>query len=172
MSYTIENITQKEVNTKFGPKPAYTVHANGERFSYGFKKPAFKIGDTVDFQFTENTYGKNIDLASVRMLAKGEGAPAPVGAVVGGSSPAPKAYSAPAKVFPIPPLHGDRAIVRQNSITNAVKAVQDYNASNDVEETSLEEQINTIIAVARQFEAYSCGDLDVAQAEEMVAKEA
>lgn len=167
MSYTIENITQKEVNTKFGPKPAYTVHANGERFSYGFKKPAFKIGDTVDFQFTENTYGKNIDLASVRMLAKGEGAPAPVGAVVGGSSPAPKAYSAPAKVFPIPPLHGDRAIVRQNSITNAVKAVADLIDSDDM---NIDLYVDTIITVARKFEAYSCGDLDVAQAEEMVAK--
>ncbi len=32
--------------------------------------------------------------------------------------------------------------------------------------------VDTIISVARKFEAYSCGDLDAAQAEEMVSKEA
>lgn len=45
MTYIVENITQKEVNTKFGPKPAFSITANGERYSYGFKKPTFKIGD-------------------------------------------------------------------------------------------------------------------------------
>jgi hypothetical protein len=54
MSYIIENITEKEVNTKFVPKKAYSVSANGERYGYGFKKPTFSIGDEVDFQFTEN----------------------------------------------------------------------------------------------------------------------
>lgn len=161
MSYIIENITTKEVTTKFGPKPAYTVHAGGERFSYGFKKPTFKIGDTVDFQYTENSYGKNIDMASVRLLSKGEGAPTAVAPATSGSKPS---YSPPAKVFPIPPLHGDRAIVRQNSITNATKAVGDFLDENPA---SLEEYAETIIKVARMFEAYSCGDLDLAVAEEM-----
>ena len=123
MSYIIENITTKEVTTKFGPKPAYTIHANGERFSYGFKKPAFAIGDEVDFQYTENTYGKNVDMASVQMLKKGTGAPTPSAST---ASPGKAPYSPPSKVFPIPLLHGDRAIVRQNSITNATKAVADF----------------------------------------------
>lgn len=162
MTYSIENITQKEVNTKFGPKPAYTVQANGERFSYGFKKPTFKIGDTVDFQYTENTYGKNIDLNSVRLLAKGEGAPATATATVAPSKPS---YGPPAKVFPIPLLHGDRAIVRQNSITNAVKLVCDTYAG-DVEVSDVD-RAQKAIEIARMFEAYSCGDLDMAAAEEM-----
>jgi hypothetical protein len=166
MSYTIENITTKEVTTKFGPKPAYTIHAGGERFSYGFKKPTFGIGDTVDFQYTENTYGKNVDLTSVRMLAKGTGAPAVSTAPTGGSK---GSYSPPAKVFPIPPLHGDRAIVRQNSITNATKAVCDYVTSQDGDIEDLDAYAETIVRIARKFEAYSCGDLDLAQAEEMTA---
>lgn len=165
MSYIVENITTKEVTTKFGPKPAYTIVANGERFSYGFKKPAFKIGDEIDFQFTENTYGKNVDLASVQLIAKGTGAPAPSPST--STAPA-KAYGAPAKVFPIPALHGDRAIVRQNSITNATKAVCDYFDSND-DITSVDEYADLIIQVARKFEAYSCGDLDMQAAEAMVA---
>lgn len=165
MSYIVENITTKEVTTKFGPKPAYTIVANGERFSYGFKKPAFKIGDEIDFQFTENTYGKNVDLASVQLLAKGTGAPTPPPS----TSTAPtKAYGAPAKVFPIPALHGDRAIVRQNSITNATKAVCDYFDSNDGIDT-VGDYADLIISVARKFEAYSCGDLDMEAAEAMVA---
>lgn len=162
MSYIIEDITTKQVTTKFGPKPAYTITAGGERFSYGFKKPAFAIGDEIDFQYTENTYGKNVDLASVQMLKKGTGTPTPSTSV---ASPAKAPYSPPSKVFPIPPLHGDRAIVRQNSITNATKAVADFGGH---ELSDLEEYANRIIQVARMFEAYSCGDLDAAQAEEMV----
>lgn len=162
MSYFIENITTKEVTTKFGPKPAYTITASGERFSYGFKKPAFAIGDEVDFQYTENTYGKNVDLASVQMIKKGTGAPTPSAST---ASPAKAPYSPPSKVFPIPLLHGDRAIVRQNSITNATKAVYDCVSAIDLD---LDEYADTIIRIARKFEAYSCGDLDAQAAEAMV----
>ena len=163
MSYTIENITTKEVTTKFGPKPAYTIIANGERFSYGFKKPTFGIGDEIDFQYTENTYGKNVDLTSVQMIKKGTGAPATASA-----SPAKAPYSPPSKVFPIPLLHGDRAIVRQNSVTNATKAMGDF--VSDKDGISIEDYASEILRVARMFEAYSCGDLDAQAAEAMVAE--
>ena len=166
MSYLVENITSKDVNTKFGPKPAYTVIANGERYSYGFKKPTFKIGDTIDFQFTENTYGKNVDLPSVRLLTKGDGAtppPAPTTA----SKPS---YSPPTRPFPIPALHGDRAIVRQNSITNATKLVTDTITKTD--SADWESLANHVIEIARMFQACSCGDLDMEQAVAMAeAKE-
>lgn len=165
MSYIIENITTKEVTTKFGPKPAYTIVAGGERFSYGFKKPAFAIGDEVDFQYTENTYGKNVDLASVQMIKKGTGAPTPSAST---ASPGKAPYSPPSKVFPIPLLHGDRAIVRQNSITNATKAVADFVKDVNVID-SVDDYADLIIRVARKFEAYSCGDLDAQAAEAMVA---
>jgi hypothetical protein len=164
MSYIIENITTKEVTTKFGPKPAYTIVAGGERFSYGFKKPAFAIGDEVDFQYTENTYGKNVDMTSVQMIKKGTGAPTPSAS---SASPAKAPYSPPSKVFPIPLLHGDRAIVRQNSVTNATKAIGDYIDMGDYSGT-LEDYASEILRVARMFEAYSCGDLDAQAAEAMV----
>jgi hypothetical protein len=167
MSYIIENITTKEVTTKFGPKPAYTIVAGGERFSYGFKKPAFAIGDEVDFQYTENTYGKNVDMTSVQMIKKGTGAPTPS---TSSASPAKAPYSPPAKVFPIPLLHGDRAIVRQNSITNATKAVSDYIGKDTSTAGNMEDYADFIIAMARKFEAYSCGDLDAQAAEKMVAE--
>lgn len=162
MSYIVENITTKEVTTKFGPKPAYTVVANGERFSYGFKKPTFGIGDEVDFQYTDGTYGKSVDLTSVRLIKKGAAAPTAVG-----SAPAKGSYTPAAKVFPIPPLHGDRAIVRQNSITNATKAVNDFLSNRDDNVDTLYEYADMVIEVARKFEAYSCGDIDLAVAEGM-----
>jgi len=164
MSYIIENITNKEVNTKFGPKPAYTIVCGGERYSYGFKKPMFNIGDTIDFQFTENTYGKNVDLTSVQMVAKGTGVPTPTAAT---PAPSKAPYSPPSKVFPIPALHGDRAIVRQNSITNATKAVCDFAGEEDL---ILTDYAQKIIEIARMFEAYSCGDLDALAAEAMMDK--
>lgn len=158
MSYIIENITNKQVNTKFGPKPAYSVKTAEGWFSYGFKKPTFNIGDEVDFQYTENTYGKNIDHASVRMINKGTGGSAPA------SSPAAAPAARPAfaqKVFPIPLLHGDRAIVRQNSVTNATKLVVETSGKGK----SPEELAQQIIDVARMFEAYSCGDIEAQAAE-------
>ena len=164
MSYIIENITNKEVNTKFGPKPAYTIVCGGERYSYGFKKPMFNIGDEVDFQFTENTYGKNVDLTSVQMVKKGTGVPIPT---TGTTAPSKAPYSPPSKVFPIPALHGDRAIVRQNSITNATKAVCDFASQDDL---VLTDYAQKIIEIARMFEAYSCGDLDALAAEAMMDK--
>lgn len=168
MSYLIENITQKDVNTKFGPKPAYSIVANGDRFSYGFKKPAFKIGDTIDFQFTENIYGKTVDLTSVRLLTKGDDRAITVTTTGTGTGKAP--YSPPTRPFPIPALHGDRAIVRQNSITNATKLVVDSVVS--VGECDWEALAQEVINVARMFEAYSCGDLDMEQAVAMAeAKE-
>lgn len=169
MSYIIEKITSKEVTTRFGKKPAYSVFASGEWFSYGFKEPMFAIGDEVDFQFTENSYGKNIDLKSLRTIAKGGGAAPPVSAP---TSPSKPSYGPPAKVFPIPPLHGDRAIVRQNSITNATKAVVDVTNmfADKKSSVNFDDLADKIINMARKFEAYSCGDLDVERAEEMAAE--
>ena len=169
MSYVVENITSREVNTKFGPKPAFTVVANGERFSYGFKKPAFAIGDEIDFHFTENTYGKNVDVASLRVIKRGSGGATPILTSAAPTAPSRGSYTPPAKVFPIPPLHGDRAIVRQNSITNATKAVVDMlSSSKSKDSLEFDSLAETIISMARKFEAYSCGDLDAELAEKMV----
>lgn len=163
MSYIIERITSKEVNTKFGAKPAYSIKANGEWYQYGFKKPVFNEGDEIDFQYTESSYGKQVDAKSVRTISKGSGSPtaAPTATIGGGGKPT---YSA--KVFPIPPLHGDRAIVRQNSITNATKLF--CVAANIGDAVDFNAAATDIISIARMFEAYSCGDLEAEAAAKMM----
>lgn len=172
MTYIVEQMGEKTVNTKFGPKSAYSMKASGEWYSCGFKKPKLDIGDEIDFQFTENDYGKQMDDKSVRVITKGSGSgsggSAP--ATAGSSPPAPRTGGFVAKVFPIPYLHGDRAIVRQNSVTNATKVVGDFlSQSEDTVAQTPERMAEMIISVARMFEAYSCGDLDVEAAEKLAA---
>lgn len=170
MTYIIQDISSKIVTTKFGPKPAYNIVANGETFGYGFKKPSVNIGDEVDFKYTENSYGKNIDVTSLQMINKGDPSatpptPGPVISVAPAAPPRP--FGPPTKVFPIPPLHGDRAIVRQNSITNATKLLSESMHTveiTDVKQEDMEKLADMIIIIARKFEAYSCGDLDLAEA--------
>lgn len=159
MTYTVENITSKEVNTKFGPKPSYTVIANGERFNHGFKKPAFKIGDTIQFTFSEGKYGNDIEVATVRVVSSGGG-----GVPAAAPTPAAKpAYGPPVKPFPIPALHGDRAIIRQNALTNSRELITSLPGHFlDMDKAYTPKEIaDMIINVARMFEAYSAGDIDM-----------
>lgn len=154
--YVVESITTKKVNTRFGEKDAFSVKANGEWFSYGFKKPVFKEGDTIEFMFSTSSYGKSIDVATVKLAAS-----APAGGAVT-SSPAPsggRAYSGPpAKVFPVPPTHGDRSIIRQNALTNAREV---FVAACDGSFDFVPDEIaKSIIALAKNFEMYTSGDLD------------
>ena len=107
----VKEITSRKINTKFGEKPVYTVVTDHGPFEAGFKKPTFKAGDNVEFTFTEDRYGKKIDDGSVRVIDSAAGAPAPIRETKGDKF-TPKS-------FPIPPLHGDRAVVRQNSLRHA-----------------------------------------------------
>lgn len=166
MSYVVESITDKSVNTKFGPKLAYAIQANGERFSVGFNKPKFNVGDTIDFKYEEGSYGKQVDPKTIRVLSKGSGtsAAAPTGNVdtpAAGVAPA-RTYDPPQKVFPIPLMHGDRSIIRQNALTNAREAV----ATLGIQDMPTDaEYASRIIAMARLFEEYSAGDIERRAAE-------
>jgi hypothetical protein len=172
MSYVVENITNKTVTTKFGPKPAYSIKANGDWFSVGFKKPKYNVGDTIDFKYEEGAYGKQIDDATVRVLSKGSGAPAPtptasMDAPSAGVA-APRSFGPPAKVFPVPLMHGDRSIIRQNSLTNARELVVNMPRTGGgfTAFATLDEGAAEVVRIARMFEEYSAGDIERRAAEE------
>lgn len=80
----------------------------------------------------------------------------------GGTSSAPTSVGKPvnreitsntSRTFPVGPLAPERTINRQNALTNAVAF---YGTTGDCPED--------IIAIARKFEAYTTGDLDLEEA--------
>jgi hypothetical protein len=163
----VESISSKSVKTKFGDKPAYSIKCNGQWYQFGFKRPAFAEGDNIDFDFEETSYGNKIKEGTVTILGKGaaDDPKAPAAATTPSSSVG-RSYSPPTRPFPIPALHGDRAIVRQNSLTNAVKLFTDCVPKDDLAVRGPLDYTDIIIDIARKFEAYSTGTLD----EELVRK--
>ena len=156
----VKEITSRKINTKFGEKPVYTVVTDHGPFEAGFKKPTFKAGDNVEFTFTEDRYGKKIDDGSVRVIDSAAGAPAPIRETKGDKF-TPKS-------FPIPPLHGDRAVVRQNSLRHAstiYAALISQRAGGVETGLSLKEMAEATVSMARVFEEYSCGDAERRAAE-------
>jgi hypothetical protein len=162
MTGIVEAISTKDVNTKFGNKPTYSLKVNGTWVKCGFKNPNAGAGDEVEFDGNTGTYG--LETKTVNVLRKGAGTPPPAAtsnttAVV----PRTTGSSYAAKVFPIPPLHGDRAIVRQNALARATDI---YIAARGGKPFELEgSNLDFVISLARKFEAYTAGDLDLAEAE-------
>lgn len=161
ISGVVNGISTKPVTTKFGTKPTYSINVDGEWFKCGFTKPKCNKGDEVSFEYTEGTYGKEVDMKSLTTGSAATTAPAvPKSAPDGAGRPAFGGKG----VFPIPALDGQRAIVRQNALTNAREL---YAASKGGKVYEFNRDVAAeIVSVARYFEAYACGDLDLAAAVE------
>ena len=157
MTGIVEELSQKDVTTKFGVKPTYSIKVNGTWIRCAFKKPPCNVGDEVAFDGESGTYG--MEGKNVIVTTRGSGAPP--------SAAAPTAVirntsASNSRVFPIPPLHGDRSIVRQNALARATELAIACRGGKPFE---IDESTTTIvIALARQFEAYTAGDLDLAAA--------
>ena len=160
MTGIVQAISTKDVNTKFGNKPTYSFKINDMWIKCGFKNPNVLVGYEVELDGVSGTYG--VETKSVNILGK-SAAPAPAAATATAVAAPKAAYSGyKEKVFPIPALHGDRAIVRQNALARATDI---YIAARggkpfDLEDTTLD----IIIKFARKFEAYTAGDIDMAEA--------
>jgi hypothetical protein len=164
MSGVVEAVSTKDVTTKFGVKPTYSFKVNGGWIKCGFKNPSVDVGYTVDFDGVTGTYG--IETKAVNIISRTSSA-APVATAstaVTTTAAAPKSYGGgyKDKVFPIPALHGDRAIVRQNALARATDL---YIAARGGKPFELEAStLDLVIKLARKFEAYTAGDLDMAEA--------
>ena len=111
---------------------------------------AINAGDVVTFAYKDTGKYKNVQ-GTINKVSAGTGAPttAPAKPFV------PKGRSFGA--FPIDPLDGQRSIIRQNSVTNAVNLMKAFPISGEL---SSDELAQDVISLARKFEAYSSGDLD------------
>lgn len=159
-SGVVKAMHSKQVKTRFGMKDTFSFNIDDQWYSLGFKKPKFVKGDTIEFEYTESTYGMQVDDKTVVVKGGGVSVPTSVGK--------PVSFGGGGKgVFPIPALDGQRAIVRQNALTNAREL---YCAGGKV--VFGKDAAADIIAVARIFESYACGDLDAAEAKKMVEKAA
>lgn len=156
----IEAVGNKPVNTKFGLKETYSFKVAGQWFKTGFKKIPFGVGDAVSFDYNPGTYGNDVDMATVKHST---GVPT-------GDSPkaAPVAAYSRNGSFPVPALDGQRAIIRQNALTNAREL---YVANVEVDGTTIEKQAEAVIGVARIFEGYTAGDTDAEEVAASMMKE-
>ena len=173
MSGVVESITTKDVTTRFGVKPTYSLKVDGNWVKHGFKKPPCNVGDTIAFDGVTGTYG--VEAKGITVTAKGAPGAAPVASVTSIKPASSGGSSYSAKVFPIPALHGDRSIVRQNALARSTEL---YIGARGGKPFDLDDSTsNLVIRMARQFEAYTAGDLDLAAAKkeseaEEVPKEA
>jgi hypothetical protein len=160
----VESVGQASVTTRFGVKPTFFFTVNGETFKTGFKRHNLNQGDVVSFPYTTGKYGNEVDVTQITKAAAGIAAsPAPVSAPAastGGSTTAPRqSYSGGGKgVFPIPPLDGQRSIVRQNALTNARELLVGTAGFADA---SPEGMAAEVIRIAKVFERYTAGDMDL-----------
>jgi hypothetical protein len=125
--------------------------------SLGFTKPEtlpFVEGDHVVIHVEKN-FGE--------WQYKGE-APGAVATVATPPAATPRAgggggFKMAPKVFPVPPLHGDMAIIHQNSLTNARAYVSDLVVAGVEPYASMDEEtrVEAMVSMAYRFADFSSG---------------
>jgi hypothetical protein len=159
MSGAVQEVSTRDVSTKFGVKPTYSFKIDNQWVKTGFKNPRVDVGDMISVDVVDGKYG--LEGSNVKVTGKAVSGLA----IVSGAKPSvsvPVVTSSYGKVFPIPALHGDRSIVRQNALARAADLVA---ASSGGKAFSMDEDaVTRIIALARKFEAYTAGDLDMEEA--------
>jgi len=158
MTGVVQAVSTKEVTTKFGVKPTFSFKIDSGWVKCGFKNPMVNTGDTVSFDGETGTYG--LEGKNIRITEKG--APGAAAASVPSSKGTAYSGGSSNRVFPIPALHGDRSIVRQNALARATELLIASKGGKafEIDDTNAEVAIH----LARKFEAYTAGDSDMAEA--------
>ena len=145
---TVNGVVKAKSANKFG----FGIMVNDKWYNSKYEINVEK-GDEVEFDDGGKSYVRDIK------VTKGSGG----SAVTTGSTMASKGSSGTGYArgaFPIPANDGSRAIVRQNSITNAVALYTHVVGEVATKPEELENIAYAVINIARIFEKYSSGDLD------------
>lgn len=165
----VQNITaNRRVAKKTGkPFTVYSAQVGGEWFQYGFNKPTFVVGDEIEFDYETSSYGKEFKKGApvlVTVPASTGAAPTPVATTP--VAPAPSKRSGGGrqyegvcveKEFPLPELHPDRVIVRQNMLSHATQIVNAHYVEAATDDVDEKDRAEAVIAVARILEEYATG---------------
>ena len=154
---TVNGVVKAKSANKFG----FGVMVNDKWYNSKFEINCDK-GDEVEFDDGGKAYVRDL-----KVTKGGGGTTSSGGGSVASKGSGGAGYARGA--FPIPTNDGSRAIVRQNSITNAVALYTHVvgDVVNNPEE--LENIAYSIINMARIFEKYSAGDID-AELNEQIEK--
>jgi len=123
----IERITSKEVNTKFGKKPVYSLLVNGEWYGNVWKKPTYSEGDEVEFkEQSRNVNGTtyySVD-GVVTIVSRGAGTSSNTSSQTQTKKTSTgKRFNCTCDQFPINPLDRQMSIIIQSSINRAVELI-------------------------------------------------
>lgn len=142
MSTVTGNVKAKSAN-KFG----FGIMVNDKWYNSKYEIKAEK-GDVVEFDDGGKNYIKGLKVS-------GRTVSDPVSAVGGGGGGGKPSFRGP---FPIPAADGQRSIIRQNSVTNAVNLYGHLLAHKAI--TGKDDPVGAVLLMAREFEKYSAGDID------------
>jgi len=134
------------VSTKFG-KFSIMVNGNWYATKMEWAKVQPNKGDTVTFDDGGGKFLKN-----VKITGGGE-APSATPATVGGGAYVPKNRG----TFPIGLEDGQRSIIRQNALTNARELVVSTISGGKFDK---DKTVALILEIAKEFEAYTAGDIE------------
>jgi len=165
VTFEAASVETRTVNTKYGPKPTFEIVAtDGTRYRTGFKRPGgVSAGSTVSAIVNPGKYGLELDIATMSVSAGGAGAPAGEPAKELVPTPATTRGGGSARPFPVPKMHGDQAIIRQNSLGHAVATVADFVATQPTEKwPDLDTWVETVIKVAYKYSEFSSGQREMA----------
>lgn len=162
----VTKIVGKPINTKFGPKQKYSMEIGGDWYDAGWKKPTVVEGTTVEYDFKETTYGRELTSLSpsTKALTMTPVAPAKVS-----SGSMPRSGS-----FPVPPLDPSRSIIRQNALRHATSTLDSWCSSeaDAAKNGTIESLCDAVIRAARRYEEYISGDSELKEVKEEIAKNA
>lgn len=165
--------TSKKTGRPF--KVYSAVMDDGETYEIGFKPGAIRKGMKISFDW-EVSYGKKaIKDGSLKIdgAALTSADSSPIASTPVASTPSPAGASKgswAAKVFPVPPTHGDRSIIRQNALARATELFLHFHpapAEGTTTATKMNKMTKQIIELAYSFEEYTTGQLELDAAKKL-----